>query len=318
MRKRQGRPVSDVQTVAGQRPADSLGQVLMHEHMIFERPGWEHNSLIRWDREAAVARNVDRLVEARAAGLGALVDLTAIGVARDIPFLREITIASGVPIVACTGWWMAPGITSYFAGMEIDALTRIMIHELTKGIGDTGIRAGIIKVATAENHIDPLEENVLRAAARAQRETGCCISTHTTHSTMGEEQVDLFEAEDADLSKVVIGHSDDRNDLDYLRRLLARGVTVQFDHINVNLWVSDAEKVEMLATLIGEGHVERLTLSQDTVGELPGRPDDPRPFLKRRPAYLLTTFLPMLRQAGVSEAAIEQIMVENPARLLPF
>jgi phosphotriesterase-related protein len=275
---------------------------------------------------AAIERTAGQLIEARALGLGAFVDLTAIGVNRDPLFMREVSERSQVPLVACTGWWIAAGIPQHFQTLDVTALQRIMVQEITSGIGDTGVKAGIIKVGTSRGQILPVEDRVLRAAARAQAETGCLISTHTSVSTMGVEQVDILVEEGAEAGRIVIGHSDDREDLDYHRRLLDRGVTVQFDHIGSQLvqgvlvesgFVTDETKAEMLAALVREGFEAQLTLSHDNVGDLPARPEAVETNY-RTPSYIFDTFLPKLRNAGVGEGAIQTMLVGNPARLLPF
>lgn len=307
-----------VQTVLGPISPDDVGNALMHEHLIFELSGWELNPLLSWDRNGTIQNLIGRLKEARDVGLGTFVDLTAIGVTRDISLMQDISRGSGVHVVACTGWWLKQGIQAHFATLEIGDLARIMVHELTKGIGDGGPRAGIIKVATAENMIEPEEERVLRAAGRAQAETGVCVSSHTSRSTMGEEQIAIMTEEGANPEKLVIGHSDNREDLDYHRRMLAKGVTVEYDHLSSPFSLDDRIKSRMLATLIGEGYASQLTLSHDTVGDLPGRPNSGMALLDKRPTYLFTKFLPMLREEGVSEDAINQMVRANPARLLPF
>jgi phosphotriesterase-related protein len=309
-----------VETTLGPRQPEQLGTVLMHEHVIFGLPGADLDPLHPFDRQTVTRRAIDRLTEARQAGLGTLVDLTAIGVMRDIDLMRTVSKRSGVPIVACTGFWLARGIPQHFADLQSRDLASIMLHELRgSGIGNSGVHAGIIKVATSKDAIHPLEERVLHAAAWAQRETGCCISTHTTGSSMGPEQVAILTQEGVDLRRVVIGHCDDRDDLDYLHRLLDLGITAQFDHIGANSeWtLPDARKVELLASLVAEGFAPQLTLSHDSLTHVLGLPDDSQP-LHRRPSYLLTEFRQQLLQAGVSEAALHQMQVANPARLLPF
>jgi phosphotriesterase-related protein len=315
-----------VQTVLGPVDQESLGQVLMHEHLLFALPGWDLDCTLAWNRAAALERIAGELTAARQAGLGSFVDLTAIGVCRDPEFMREVSSRSGVHLLAATGWWIAAGIAQHFQTLTVERLHQIMLREITQGIGSTGVKAGIIKVGTSKDQVLPAEENVLRAAARAQVDTGCLISTHTSVSTMGLEQASILSAEGADLRRVVIGHSDDRIDLDYHRRLLERGVTVQFDHIGSRLvqgvlmesgYVTDEQKVEMLATLIGEGYLSQLTLSHDSVGDLPARPGANETHYCKY-TYIFEAFVPRLLRDGVSEEAIRAMLVSNPSRLLPF
>src|SRR5262249_2659733 len=145
----------------------------------------------------AIRTLIERHKDAKAVGLGTLVDLTAIGVTRDISLMQDVSKGSDVHVIAATGWWLKQGIQAHFATLEVEDLAKIMIHELTKGIGPDGPKAGIIKVATAENNIEPEEAKVLHAAGRAQAETGVCVSSHTSRSTMGEEQIEILASEGA-------------------------------------------------------------------------------------------------------------------------
>lgn len=310
-----------VHTVLGPRDPADLGQVLMHEHLLFDTPAWQENPLVTWDRAAALDLVTGRVNEAKAAGLGTFVDCTPIGCARDPEFMQEIARRTGVIVVAATGFWISMGITGYYAQMSVDQLTAIMVHELTSGMAHTDVRAGIIKVASSEGVITPEEERAIRAAGRAQAQIGCTVTTHTSRSTMGREQVDLMLDGGADVARLIIGHSDDRDDVDYLRAILSRGANVEFDHVSSGdrFGVPEKRKAEILATLVNEGYAGQLTLSHDTVGQLPGNPKrSAEPLFQRPPTYILTTFVPMLREAGVPEQAIHQMLVDNPARLLPF
>jgi predicted metal-dependent phosphotriesterase family hydrolase len=295
-------------TIGALTPAD-LGAVLMHEHLVFGLEGYE-----TWDRAAVTALATERLAEARETGVGTLVEMTTCGVMRDIDLMLAVSRQARVPIVVATGCWLANAIPQRLAELNTRGLAKVFVDELTVGIDQSGIRAGIIKAATGINAVHPLEERVLHAAAWAQRETGACISTHTSGSSLGVEQIDLLREAGADLTRVVIGHCDNREDLDYLHALLAHGVTVQFDHIGANApWtLPDERKVELLTTLIDEGFVTQLTLSQDTIAHIAGRPDAEQP-LHRRPSYLLNEFVRHL-----PGDAVHQILVVNPARLLPF
>ncbi|MFN8533246.1 MAG: hypothetical protein U0556_06840 [Dehalococcoidia bacterium] len=310
-----------VQTVLGPLAPTALGRTLMHEHLVFGVSGWQEDPFVHWDRPAATDYLIDKVGEAKAAGLGAFVDVTAIGVGRDIGLMQEVSRATGVAIVAATGWWLTIGISSYFAMKEVDDLARIMVHDLMTGIKGTGVRAGLVKVATSLNEIDPAEGKVLLAAGRAQAETGCAITTHTTGATLGNEQVDLLTGAGANSERLIIGHSDDRLDLDYHRSLLQRGVTVEFDHLGTRSAgnPTDEEKARQVAALVREGYAGQLLLSHDWVGDILTMPTYRQtPQGGRTPAHLFTVFLPLLREEGVSEAAIETMLVANPARLLPF
>lgn len=308
-----------VQTVTGPRDPATLGRTAMHEHLLFGLPGWTENPLINWDRAASIQRGVEYLQRAKGAGLGALVDATAIGVTRDIAYLREVSEKAEFPIVFSTGWWLIVGMQQHFSGATVEMLRDIMIHELTKEVRGTGVRAGIIKVASSRDEMHEAEAKVIAAAGQAQAATGCAVTTHTSGSTLGEEQIAILLKNGAAPEKLIIGHSDDRGDIDYHRRLLSHGVTVEFDHIGVGepRSLSDETKAQMVATLVNEGFAKQLTLSLDSVLDLPDRPEALGDSM-REPAHLMTKFVPLMRAAGVSEDDIDQMLVRNPARLLPF
>ncbi len=157
---------------------------------------------------------------------------------------------------------------------------------------------------------------MLRAASRAQRETGAAIMTHTGLGTMGWEQLAIFEQEGCDLSRVVIGHLDSQTDLEYFEFILSRGANVAFDRIGRGLpfQPTDDVKADLVTALVRKGRVERIVLSHDASrwftmqgGFRPERP----PY-----AYVLTSFAAMLRERGVTDQEIATMLVENPARIL--
>ena len=126
------------------------------------------------------------------------------------------------------------------------------------------MKAGILKCATDHPGVTPAVEEVLRAVARAHRATGVPISTHTEPATRrGLEQQKVFESEGVDLSRVVIGHSGDTADLEYLEELLARGSYLGMDRFGLYGILSFEERVRTVVELCERGHVERLVLSHD-------------------------------------------------------
>jgi phosphotriesterase-related protein len=191
-----------------------------------------------------------------------------------------------------------------------------IIREATVGVGDSGIRPGIIgEIGTDKPWLSAQEERVHRAAARASRRTGLAITTHAVQSAVGLDQLDVFEAEGADLSRVVIGHADSFPSLAYHLAIVERGATVEFDFLGMSFTPlerhGEGRIIDNLRELLARGHVERILLSQDVCHDSQ---------LKRYGGngytYLADTFLPRLRAAGVSEAEIHTITVDNPRRLL--
>jgi len=306
-----------VETVLGPIDPAELGWVLPHEHTAIAL--WHIPS--RWDywelrRDEPVI--AEELGAFRAAGGGTLVDLTLDGVGRDPAWLARIAGASGLRVVMGAGWYRGAHYPAeaLVDRRSVDALAEVIVRDATVGVGDSGIRAGIIgEIGTDKPWLSAQEERVHRAAARAARRTGLAITTHSAQSGVGLDQLEIFEAEGADLSRVVIGHADSYPSLDYHLAIVERGATVEFDFLGMAFTPlerhGEGRIVDNLRELLSRGHVERILLSQDVCHDAQ---------LKRYGGqgytYLADTFLPRLRGVGVSDAEIRTITVDNPRRLL--
>jgi phosphotriesterase-related protein len=315
--------MATVQTVTGGVAADALGTTLMHEHLMVGWPGWEAEGLAdRAARREHVRRCVDQMQELKAHGLSTLVDPCPIDLGRDVELMAEVAQASGVHVVCATGLYKEDeGAPAYFKfrthwGDALGEMTDVFVRELTDGVGETGIRAGVIKVATGAGRITPYEETVLRAAARAHKTTGAPITTHTDQGTMGPEQLDVLLGEGVMPHAVVIGHSCGASDVHYHLQMLDRGATLGFDRFGLEIIHPDRERLAVLLGLLGLGFERQLVLSHDTVwcwrGRAPKLPADLLPSWK--PTYVFETIVPTLRRAGVADEKIRTMLIENPRR----
>ena len=314
----ESRPVAPrVQTVLGRIDPAELGWTLPHEHTAIAL--WHIAN--RWDywelrRDEAVI--VEELAAFRAAGGGALVDLTLDGVGRDPDWLAGLARATGLHVVMGSGWYRGahyPAET-LVDRRSVDSLADEIVRDATEGVGATGIRSGIIgEIGTDKPWLSAQEERVHRAAARAARRTGLAITTHAVQSTVGLDQLTVFEAEGADLSRVVIGHADSHPSLDYHLAIVERGATVEFDFLGMSFTPlerhGEGRIVDNIRELLSRGHAERILLSQDVCHD-----SQLRRYGGNGYTYLANTFLPRLRAAGVSDAEIRTITVDNPRRLL--
>jgi phosphotriesterase-related protein len=312
-----------VQTVTGACSPDTLGTTLMHEHLLIGWPGWEAYASEEPGRRAErIAVCVERMAELRSLGVRALVDPCPIDLGRDVELMAEVAERSGVRIVCATGLYKEDfGAPAYFKfrsqfGDAVAEMADLFVHELNEGVGETGIRAGIIKVATSAHRITPYEELVLRAAARAHRATGVPITTHTDEGTMGMEQLDLLTAEGVSTSAIVVGHSCGSSNLDYHLGMLDRGAYLGFDRFGLELLHPDRARQAALIGLLGVGFERQIVLSHDTVWCWRGRqPTVPSTVLADwQPTHLFRKIIPRLREAGVSEARIDTMLVANPRR----
>jgi phosphotriesterase-related protein len=318
-------------TVRGPVDGADLGFTLMHEHVIFRDTEFSKDYPdLSWqpDREAALTRAVTGLQAAVDAGVRTIVDCTAFFHGRDLDFVREVNERVDVNIVVATGIYTFDYLPNMISRRTLrgpddrDILTEMFVRDITRGIGDSGIRAQIIKVATDIEGITPNNERILRAAARAHRETGAPITTHTQPlKRNGLDQQRLFAAEGVDLSRVVIGHSGDTTDLDYLTALMDGGSTTGHDRFGLYLpgWASLAERVETIATLCERGYSDRIVLSHDSILHN-DRNDYASPRMEPMPDWRLThvpqDVVPLLRARGVSEADLANMTVHVPRRIL--
>lgn len=301
-----------IMTVLGPIGPDELGITQTHEHLLCD--GYlvtaDAYDGILYDEELAV----DEVALFKAAGGDCIVDPTPIELGRNPKALRRISQATGVRVVMGTGWYREKVYPPYVWEKSTNELADILIRDIVEGADGTGIRAGVIgEIGTDRHFIRPATERVFRAAARAHLQTGAPISTHTTHfGELATEQLDLLEEEGVDLSHVIIGHLGDRRGAHHLIPIAERGAFVEIDNIGF-AYQRQEERVKNVAGLIEAGYLGQILLSLDIclnsqLHWFGGVGYD----------YLLKVFVPMLKEAGVTECQIEIMLVENPRRALTF
>ena len=312
--------MATINSVLGPMDTAELGFTLSHEHVIVTSAGIQHVYPEFIDRDGTIDRAVSDLKLAYSEGLRSIIDVTTLDLGRDIRMLERVSRESGVNMICATGTWR--DIPRVFWMSSPDQIAPLYIREIEEGIEGTGIKAGIIKVANDIGGVTPEGEIILRAAARAQKATGVPISTHTwAPERVGEQQVRIFEDEGVDLNRVYVGHSNDTTDTDYLVGLLEKGVWIGLDRYpgGNNPGTPDWEgRTETVKRLIDAGFGHRSMLGHDwSVTLLIANPEMRRLRDERNPdGYLFISrrVLPRLREMGVSDEAITQIMVDNPRR----
>jgi len=303
--------VATIHSATGPLDTAELGETLMHEHVIVRSAGMYENWPHLFDRAEATARAVDTLAEARAHGIRTIVDLTTTDLGRDVRFVADVARTSGMQVIVATGmWWRPP---QWFDRAPVEAVTELFVRDITEGIAGTGIRASIIKLATDEPGITPAIETILRAGARAHRATGVPISTHA-HAALrrGLEQQAIFRDEGVDLSRVIIGHSGDSEDFDYLTALIGAGSTIGMDRFGLDIILDTPRRVATIAELCRRGLADKMVLAHDTncYSEFP--PEMRSRFPNWRFTHIPDDVLPALREQGAEQRQIEQMMVHNP------
>ena len=309
-----------VNTVLGPVDTANLGFTLSHEHVGTNAAGFRHTYPELIDRAGVQEQATAALKEAYDEGLRTMVDVSTFDLGRDIQLIQDVSRGSGVQIIAATGNHLA--VPRPFGELSPDVIAPLFVKEIEEGIEGTGIKAGIIKVASDRGGVTQPQEVVLRAAARAHLRTGTPISTHTwSPDRVGEQQVQVLQEEGVDLNRVYIGHSNDDTDMGYLLGLLEKGVWLGLDRYPGGrvAGTPDWEKrTEIVKMLIDAGHAHRIMLSHDY--SVPKARHGAQVQEERRRAnpdgfnFITRRVLPRLRELGVSEGDIDQIMKENPRR----
>lgn len=309
--------MATVETVLGPVDAAQLGTVLSHEHVLVSLGDDIHRFPWMFDLDRTKRLIVEELKEAKAGGVDTIIDLTAPDLGRDVAFVREVARESGMHIVVATGVWRDLSLS--FRARTPDENAEIFVHEIEAGIGETGIKAGVIKVANDAEGVAPEYETVLRGAARATKRTGCPISTHHwAPGRVGLRQVEIFREEGTPMDRVCIGHSADTTDVDYLETLLRAGVYLSMDRYpGTGDRPNWQQRNATVKALVDRGWAGRLMLGHD-YAPLPvrkGAPERPRTEPTRY-TFLNRVAIPALREAGVSEEALHEMTVEVPRRFL--
>ena len=344
-----------IPSVTGPIDVDAMGPTLTHEHFFVDLMVWGceprtpeeealWNAEITLDRLGELRRRawsnksnlllddfdlaVEELGRYRDLGGRSVLDVTPNTVGRDPERLRRLSEATGVQIVCGTGFYIRDAHPPYVAGMSVEQLADHMVRELVEGMDDTDIRAGIIGELGTSDPIHPEELKVLRAGAAASRRTGAAVTLHLAETArLGNEALDVLEAEGVAPDHVIVGHTDGPEpDLDYFESILQRGANLQFDFFgatwrnddlsdHLGHWfpppASDEEVTAAVRELVRRGWSRQLLLSHDACTKLQ---------MTRYGGYgyghVLRTIVPQLRWQGVSEKDLELLTGGNARRIV--
>jgi phosphotriesterase-related protein len=199
-------------------------------------------------------------------------------------------------------------------------MAELFAGDITGGIQGTGVKAAILKVATDEAGVTEGVEKVLRGIARAHRRTGVPISTHTHAPTKrGLDQQRIFKDEGVDLSRVVIGHSGDSEDIEYLESLMKAGSYIGMDRFGIDIYLETPKRIAVIAKLCEMGYANQIVLSHDASCYMDWFPGFETMRERVMPnwhfLHITNDVLPALRAASVSDEQIKQMTVDNPRRI---
>jgi phosphotriesterase-related protein len=318
--------MANIQTLGGEVDTDLLGTVLMHEHIFnitFDvqvcHPGFNG-----WDEEVEIPKAQRQLRELRQAGYDTLVELSVIGLGRDLGLLQRAVEGTDLQVVLATGLytydvlprlWHFSGPGTMLGGDEpLDALFK---RDIEEGIAGSDIKAGMLKCAVDEAGLTDHVERVLRSCCRVHQQTGTPMTVHThPASERGNDVLRVLGEEGVDPTRVVLAHCGDTTDLDYLEKLISSGALIGMDRFGLDIILPFEDRVATVVALCERGYADRMILSHDancfSDWFPPGLGDQVTPnwhFL-----HIEQDVLPALRERGVSDEQITTMMVENPRR----
>ncbi|MFC9979078.1 phosphotriesterase [Gordonia sp. NPDC127522] len=316
--------MATVHTATGPIDSEDLGNVLVHEHVFVLGEEFRQNYQDDWDEDDKVAEAVRDLTELKELGIDTILDPTVLGLGRYIPRIQRIAEQIDLNIVVATGLYTYNDIPFQFhyagPGMLFDVpepLVTLFTKDLTEGIADTGVRAAFLKCAIESQGLTPGVERVMRAVGQTSAQTGAPITVHTDpHSQSGLVAQKIFAEEGADLTKVVIGHSGDSVDLDYLMKLADAGSILGMDRFGLDLLLPFDERVNTVAELCKRGYADRMALAHDAACFIDWFDHEAKKqaLPKWNYRHISEEVLPALRERGVSEADIATMLVDVPRR----
>jgi phosphotriesterase-related protein len=314
--------MAQVETVRGPIDVDALGRTLMHEHVFVLNEEVRQNYPADWAEDDRVDDAIAKLSALAGRGCQTIVDPTVLGLGRDIERIRRVAGGTELNIIVATGLYTYNEVPLYFKfrtpdGDGVDPMTQLFIDDITTGIAGTGIKAAFLKCAIDDQGMTLGVERVLRAVARAHAETGVPITVHThPHSGTGRDALRVLREEGADLTKVVLGHSGDSTDLDYLSELADAGCMLGMDRFGLDIITPFEDRVATVAAMCSRGYAGSMVLSHDASCYIDWFPPEVVPLFAPtwHFEHLFDDVLPALLSRGVTDAQIETMLVDNPRR----
>lgn len=286
-----------------------MGNTLVHEHLTVNLSDIKKDDDANLDDDNAM---IDDLKELKNNNINTIIDVTNIGMGRDINRINYISEKSGIDVIVSTGFYKDPFLPKVVIKNSTNELARILIDEIINGIDGTKIKASIIgEIGTSKDNIKEIEKKVFIASSIAHNETGAPITTHTTLGNLGLEQIEIFKNMNVNLEKVVIGHVDLNPDINYYLKILDNGCYIGFDTIGKYNYLPDDVRVKYIKLLADRGYTNKLLFSLDIT-----RKSHLKKYGGYGHSYIMKKFIPMLINIGVSEKDIKTILYDNPRTLI--
>ena len=326
--------MATVESVTGPIDAEDLGATLIHEHLRTRDDAvhfqWPSAGTVREDPPHAVEPGGDYDEAVKAArqaielGIKTIAEPTAMFLGRDVTFMRRVAEESGLQVIPCTGIYTYDYLPVFLTTRNADQIADLYVHDIEVGIQETDIKAAFIKCAADEPGVNENIEKLHRAAARASLRTGAPIMAHSRPaSDTATRQIEIFEEEGVEPSKIQIAHTGDTDDLDQIERILDKGVWIGLDRYGLEMYLPYENRQRTTRALLERGYADRIFLSADSCATIDWFP--PEAIEQMIAAGMAKEWsirivpekvLPELRESGMSEEQERTMMVENPVSWL--
>jgi phosphotriesterase-related protein len=273
-----------------------------------------------------VSLAVDKLTELRDSGVRTICDPTVDGLGRDIRRIKRISDqVPGLNIVAATGVYTYSDVPFFFAhrgpGVDPelpDPMTDLFVRDITEGIQGTDVKAAFLKCAIDHHGLTKGVERVLRAVAKAHKQTGVPVMVHTHPGRKtGPEAARVLKDEGVEPTYVQLAHSGDTTDADHLAALADQGFLLGMDRFGLYLDMPFEDRVAVVAEMCARGYAGSMVLSQDTSCHIDWIDPDLKPLLPDWDyLHVRREVVPELQKRGVTDEQVTQMLTDNPRRWL--
>ncbi len=312
-----------VETTGGPVDVEELGLTLIHEHFRTTDEAGRFQFPHLYDEQAEWEAAIADANAVKGHGVRTVVEPSAMFLHRDAAFSKRVADESGLNVILATGIYTYEHLPQVLLNRDEDAIAAIFVHEIENGIQGTGIKPAFIKCAADEPGVTPNVEKIHRAAARASQQTGRPIMAHSRPASgTGPEQMRIFAEEGVDPAKVHVAHTGDTDDLDYIERLLDTGCWIGMDRYGLDIFLPTEQRQKTVLALLEKGHADRMFLSQDWCSTLDYFTAEQEEQIKPQAApkwsmtFLFEEVIPELKERGMTDEQLDQMMVENPKRWL--
>ncbi|WP_246943168.1 phosphotriesterase family protein [Bacillus pinisoli] len=306
-----------INTVTGIVDSNKLGCTLIHEHMRVRSEAVVAQFPHLYDEDKEFIKAVEQVKRVKELGVKTICDPTVMELGRDIRFIERVALESDMQIIAATGIYSYHYIPPHFQNRSIDYMADLFIRDIEVGVQNTSIKAGFLKCAADKQGITPDVEKVNRAVARAHLRTGVPIMTHShPASGTGLMQLEILKEEGVNTKQVLIGHTGDTNNLEYILKVLESGAFIGMDRYGLTSECTTEDRNAIVIELTKLGFSNRMFLSQDYCCSLDWYPEHTpgMMFPKWTMSFVLEEVIPKLKKHGVTNEQIEDMLNHNARR----